>query len=208
MARGNGRMAIFLDDGDYRRFVYLLGDVVEAFRIRCWNYCLMPNHYHLTLEPTQPNLSRAIRHLNGVYGLWWNREHNRVGHVFQGRFKDQIVDREGYLLALSRYVVLNPVRAQLVAHPDQWQWSSYRATAGLGETPSFLSTESTLNLFGDEEAAVLKARFISTIGIPGDPAVVDRIRSNERVIGSRTFKEQLESRSEFETAQGQSGSSS
>jgi REP element-mobilizing transposase RayT len=193
MARGNARMPIFLDDCDYRQGVYQLGDVLEEFGIVCWNFCLMPNHYHLTVQPTRPNLSAAIRKLNGAYGQWWNRRHGRVGHVFQGRFKDQIVDRDAYLLALSRYVVMNPVRAGLVNQPEDWPWSSYRATAGLSAVPAFLSTESTLRLFGDEPAAVLQERFSATVAVPSDPALTDRIRSNERVLGTRIFKDLLAS---------------
>jgi len=191
MSRGNAKMPIFLDDRDYRKFVFLLGDVLEPSAILCWNYCLMPNHYHLTLQPTRPNLSTAIKNLNGEYALWWNREHGRVGHVFQGRFKDQIVDRERYLLALSRYVVMNPVRAGLVAQPEAWFWSSYRATAGLSSAPAFLSTNLTLGLFGDEPEVTLQARFAGTIAMEVDAAVTDQIRSNERVLGSRAFKEQV-----------------
>ena len=126
MSRGNGRMHIFLDADDYQQFIYFLSDVVEEFAMQCWNYCLMPNHYHATLQPSRADLSEAIRRLNGVYAQWWNRRHGRVGHVFQGRYKDQIVQREGYLLTLSRYVVMNPVRAQLVVHPGDWRWSSDR----------------------------------------------------------------------------------
>ena len=131
MARGNGRMSIFLDDVDYRQFVYLLGDVVESLEIECLNYCVMPNHYHATLRPTLPNLSEGVRLINSRYAQWWNRRHERVGHVFQGRFKDQIVQQEGYLQALCRYIALNPVRAGLVDSPDNWEWSSYAATTGL-----------------------------------------------------------------------------
>ena len=149
MARGNGKMRIFLDDTDNRRFLYLLGEVLADFSIRCWNYCLMPNHYHLTIQPTRPNLSEAIGRLNGGYGLWWNRRHGQVGHVFQGRFKDQVVDREEYLVTLSRYVVMNPVRAGLVQRPEDWRWSSYRATVGLCSAPAFLDTTATLDLFGE-----------------------------------------------------------
>jgi len=123
-------MQIFLDDGDYKHFVYLLGDIIEEFGIECWNYCLMPNHYHATLRPTQPNLSEAMRRLNSIYAQWWNRRHERVGHVFQGRFKDQVVQREGYLTALCRYIALNPVRANLATRPEDWAWSSYAATSG------------------------------------------------------------------------------
>jgi len=191
MARGNARMPIFLDDCDYRQFVYQLGDVLEEFSIVCWNYCVMPNHYHLTVQPTRANLSAAIRKLNGTYGMWWNRRHGRVGHVFQGRFKDQIVDRDAYLIALSTYVVMNPVRAGLVSHPEQWPWSSYRSTAGLSPAPAFLSTESTLRLFGDEPETALQERFAASIAMHIDPAVSDRIRSNERVLGTRAFKDLL-----------------
>lgn len=183
-------MCIFLDDADYRQFVYLLGDVLEGFSIRCWNYCVMPNHYHATVEPTQRNLSEAIRQVNGVYAQWWNRRHGRVGHVFQGRFKDQIVDREGYLLVLSRYVPMNPVRAGLVKLPEDWMWSSYRATLGLSPVPAFLDVSSTLRLFGDGEESGLRPHFSRFVcEKDNDLTAVDRIRSEERILGSRKFKD-------------------
>jgi putative transposase len=185
-------MPIFLDDQDYRQFVYALGEVVLEFRLQCWNYCLMPNHYHATLQPTQPNLSGAVRRLNSVYAMWWNRRHDRVGHVFQGRFKDQIVDRDGYLLTLSRYVVMNPVRAGLVARPGDWPWSSYRATVGSGPAPAFLETRPTLALFGDDEAPVLRSRFAGFVASqPDDAPLVDRIRSRDQILGSKAFREQV-----------------
>jgi len=189
MSRGNGQMAIFLDPVDYRQFIHLLGEVVEAFGIRCWNYCAMPNHYHATLQPSRANLSRAMRKLNGQYAQWWNRRYARVGHVLQGRFKSQLVQRETYLLELSRYVVRNPVRAQLVERPEDWPWSSYRATAGLSPTPPFLDDTATLSLFGPGDERTLRARFIEhVLGSPGDENLVERIRSNERVLGNREFK--------------------
>ena len=185
-------MPIFLDDVDYRRFIAALGDVVEEYDIRCWNYCLMPNHYHATLQPMLPNLSAAIRRLNGAYGHWWNRRHGRVGHVFQGRYKDQVVDREEYLVTLSRYVVMNPVRAGLVPRPEDWPWSSYRATVGLNHTPAFLSTELTLSLFGGLDGPAAQASFAARVALESDATLVDRIRSNERILGSRSFKEFVE----------------
>jgi hypothetical protein len=149
----------------------------------------MPNHYHATLQPSRADLSEAIRRLNGVYAQWWNRRHGRVGHVFQGRYKDQIVQREGYLLTLSRYVVMNPVRAQLVVHPEDWRWSSYRATVGLSAAPPFLHTSSTLRLFGGGADAILQARFAEYVtGGEADEPTIDRIRSNERIVGDRAFK--------------------
>jgi len=183
-------MCIFLDESDYREFVYLLGETVEAHGVQCWNYCVMPNHYHLTLQPTQPNLSRAVARLNSVYAQWWNRRHERVGHVFQGRFKDQIVDQDSYLLALSRYVVLNPVRAGLTDRPEEWRWSSYRATAGIELPPAFLGSSSTLRLFGDAPDATLQPRFKDFVADQDhDATLADRIRSNDRILGPRAFKE-------------------
>jgi REP element-mobilizing transposase RayT len=186
-------MTIFLDDRDYREFVYLLGETVERFAVDCWNYCVMPNHYHLTLQPTIANLSRAIQHLNGRYGEWWNERHDRVGHTFQGRFKDQIVDKSEYLLALSRYVVMNPVRANLVSRPEDWLWSSHRATIGACPVPAFLAASKTLTLFGEGPDSELQARLVHFVTACGeDPTAHDRFRSNERVIGSKAFKEQVQ----------------
>ena len=182
-------MTIFVDDADYRQFLHILGEAVDQFAIRCWNFCVMPNHYHVTLQPSAANLSEAVRRVNSVYALWWNRRHARVGHVFQGRFKDQIVDRDSYLLALTRYVVLNPVRAGLVRRPEDWRWSSYGATAGLAPQPAFLAAEDTLRLFGDGEAQVLRTRFARHISEQTDDAAwLDRIRSNDQILGTSAFK--------------------
>ena len=183
-------MPIFLDDVDYRTFIYLVGDVIEDTAIECWNYCVMPNHYHITLRPTQPNLSMAIRQLNGRYAQWWNRRHERVGHTFQGRFKDQVVEQEGYLLALTRYVAMNPVRAGLVDRPEDWHWSSYPATIGLRPVPGFLTVAPTLRQFGDHDEPLLRTRLIDYVqGQQDDGTTDDRIRSNERILGSKGFKD-------------------
>ena len=192
MSRGNAKMAIFHDERDYRTFLKLFGKVIELYSIRCWNYCLMPNHYHATLQPTLPNLSEAVRRLNGVYGTWWNRRHGRVGHVFQGRFKAQIVDREEYLITLSRYVVLNPVRAGITKRPEDWAWSSYRGTVGLSPTPQFLDARATLGLFSSGDEKTRQASFAQAMTEEvDDPATIDRIRSNERVLGSLAFKDRV-----------------
>jgi putative transposase len=188
MSRGNGRMQIFLDDVDYRQFLFLLGGIVEEFEVECRDYCAIWNHYHVTLCPRKANFSEAMRCLNSQYAQWWNRRHNRVGHVFQGRFKDQIVEDGDYLRTLSRYIALNPVRAHLVARPEDWPWSSCAGLIGLTRPPSFLSVESTLRLFGSDDAATLRARYADHVKGTGDPAIMDRIRSNERVLGDKDFK--------------------
>jgi REP element-mobilizing transposase RayT len=129
-ARGNERKPIVRDDADRARFVDTLAAMVEQYGVLCHAWVLMDNHYHLLLETPTPNLSRAVRHLNGIYTQSFNRRHRRVGHLFQGRFKAIVVDKESHLLELCRYVVLNPVRAGVVKTPSAYPWSSYRATAG------------------------------------------------------------------------------
>ncbi len=129
-ARGNARQTIFLDKDDYSRFVALLGEEVTARSWRCHAYCLMPNHYHLLMETPDANLVRGMHRLNCRYTQWFNRRHERVGHLFQGRYKSIIVESQNYLLELARYIVLNPVRAGIVPCPGDWPWSSYRVTAG------------------------------------------------------------------------------
>ena len=113
-ARGNARAKIFKDDADRDAFLSVLEQVLTQFDWLLHAYCLMDNHYHLMIETTEANLSAGMRQLNGVYTQRFNRRHRRVGHVFQGRFKAIVVDRDSYLLELCRYVVLNPVRARMV----------------------------------------------------------------------------------------------
>lgn len=189
MARGNGRMQIFLDCIDYTKFVQILGDILEELEIECWNYCVMPNHYHATLRPTRPNLPEAMRRINSIYAQWWNRRHARVGHVFQGRYKDQLVQRDGYALVLCRYVALNPVRAGLTKRPEDWPWSSYAATIGLKAPAPFLAVSSVLAQFGVEPPELLRARLIAyVVGGSDDDSTFERIRSTERILGDKAFK--------------------
>ena len=157
-SRGNGRQKIFLDDGDNRKFLELFGRTLERFNWICHAFCLMVNHYHLMIETPDPNLSKGMHHLNATFSQAHNKRHDTVGHLFQGRFKAIVVDRESYLLELARYVVLNPVRAGLAARPEDWPWSSYRATAGLpalgapaGES-DVVTTAWLLGQFGPDES--------------------------------------------------------
>lgn len=158
-SRGNARQDIFLVDPDRELFVSVLGDTVERFSWLCHAYCLMSNHYHLLLETPEANLSRGMRHLNGVYTQAFNRRHMRSGHVLQGRFKAIVVEKESHLLELARYVVLNPVRARMVRSAKDWPWSSYRATAGLAEAPPLLTIGWILKQFhGDHRRAPVRYR--------------------------------------------------
>lgn len=143
-SRGDRREAIFEDDVDRERFLTVLGEVAADFNWVCRAYCLMSNHYNLLIETPDANLSKGMRQLNGVYTQDSNRRHDRVGHLFQGRFKAILVDADSYLLELARYVVLNPVRARMVRDPAKWPWSSYLAMIGAVESPGWLDTDGLL----------------------------------------------------------------
>jgi len=155
-SRGNAKKSIFFDDEDRKKFLKILSNVVESFEWICHAYCLMDNHYHLLLETPRPNLSKGMRQLNGVYSQSFNKRHNRVGHVLQGRYKSILVEKEAHLLELTRYVVLNPVRAGLVSSAADWPWSSYRATAGLEPAPEFLHVNWILSQFASTPAKAIE----------------------------------------------------
>jgi len=104
------------------------------------------------IETPQANLTKGMRQLNGVFTQWSNRRHKRSGHLFQGRYKAILVDRDSYFLELARYIVLNPVRAAMVKHPRLWGWSSYGATIGTSPTPVWLTSDNLLAEFGKRGA--------------------------------------------------------
>ncbi len=146
-SRGDRREDIFEDDQDRQMFLSILEQVVQQFNWLCHAWCLMDNHYHLLVQTPDGNLSKGMRQLNGVYTQASNRRHQRVGHLFQGRFKAILVDSDAYLLELTRYVVLNPVRANMVKNPQDWIWSSYRASTGLESAPPWLQVDALLVQF-------------------------------------------------------------
>jgi putative transposase len=148
-SRGNAREAIYLTDEDRQQFLTLLENTVKRYDWYCHAYCLMGNHYHLLIETNTPALSKGMKYLNGTYTQYFNRRHQRVGHVFQGRFKAILVQKEAYLLELARYIVLNPVRAQMVRSAKDWPWSSYRATAGYTDNHPCLTTDWILAGFSE-----------------------------------------------------------
>ena len=146
-SRGNEKRPIFKDDQDRHTFLDLLEAVNRRYHCICHAYCLMENHYHLLIETPEGNLSLGMRQLNGVYTQFFNRRHLRTGHLFQGRYKAILIQKESHLLEVCRYVVLNPVRAGLVERPEGWKWSSYRATAGYERRHSCLTTDWVLGQF-------------------------------------------------------------
>jgi putative transposase len=152
-SRGNERRPIFRSNRDRQAFLQFLAEAVKRFRWSVTAWVLMTNHYHLVIRTPEPNLSRGMQWLNGTYADWFNRRHERSGHLFQGRFKSFIVETGTYSAEVLRYVVLNPVRAKMVARPEEYRWSSYRATAGLEAAPDWLDLAAAYAHFHPDRAA-------------------------------------------------------
>ncbi len=189
-SRGNARRSIFRDDKDRAMLLNILEEVNERYHWLCHAYCLMSNHYHLVIETPDGNLSKGMRHLNGIYTMWFNRHHGSVGHVFQGRYKAIVIQRESYLLEVCRYVVLNPVRAKIVRIPERWRWSSYRATAGMEKAHPCLSTDWVLGQFGSKRrAAEQRYRAFVKEGIGGH-RIWEDVRG-QSILGESDFVEGL-----------------
>ena len=139
--RSDRREPIFVDDEDRHALLEVVAQALSRFDAQVLSYCLMGDHYQFVLHTRQGNLSLLMRHINGVYTQTFNRRHNKVGQLFQGRFKAILVDRDAYLLEVCRDVDLNPVHARTVRKPGAWAWSSYRAHVGLAPAPAWLDTE-------------------------------------------------------------------
>ena len=152
-ARGNEKACIFADDNDYASFLELLADTLPRFDTRCVAYCLLWNHYHLLLVPNEHRVSLLLQQLNSTYCQRFNRRHNRVGHVLQGRFGCRIVEDGAYARTVLRYLALNPVAAGRTPNAEDWPWSSYRFVVGRAECPGYLSLQDTWNAFGTSECA-------------------------------------------------------
>ena len=146
-SRGNEKKPVFKDDQDRANFLNTLQHVNKRYNWICHAYCLMTNHFHLLIETPDGNLSLGMRQLNGVYTQLFNKWHGRVGHLFQGRYKAILIQKDSHLLEVCRYVVLNPARAKMVEKPEEWKWSSYLATAGKIKPHPCLATDWVLSQF-------------------------------------------------------------
>ncbi len=146
-SRGNEKKAIFKDNRDRENFLNTIQQVNKRYHWICHAYCLMANHYHLLIETPDGNLSLGMRQLNGVFTQLINKRYGRTGHLFQGRYKAILIQKDSHLLAVCRYIVLNPVRAKVVEKPEDHRWSSYLATAGGVKPHPCLSTDWVLSQF-------------------------------------------------------------
>ncbi|WP_303905228.1 REP-associated tyrosine transposase [Thiohalomonas denitrificans] len=192
-SRGDGQEDIYRDDEDRRLFLGILGEVCERFSWVVHAYCLMDNHYHLLVETPNGNLSKGMRQLNGVYTQRFNRKHGRVGHVFQGRYKAVLVQKEAYLLELARYIVLNPVRARIVRSAKGWPWSSYRATAGQSRAASWLHTDWLLGSFARQRVRAMERYREFVAQGRNQPSPWEQLKG-QVYLGSETFVEKMQAR--------------
>lgn len=155
-ARGNDKQDIFLREDDYDDFLLILGKACKRYNLILHSYCLMSNHYHLLIETPVGNISQGMRQINSSYTQHFNKKYQRVGHLLQGRFKSILVEKESYLLELSRYISLNPVRARMVEDPKDWPWSSYPQLIGFNKKIPCLFTDWILGQFGTDRESALK----------------------------------------------------
>jgi REP element-mobilizing transposase RayT len=190
-ARGNAQQNIYSDDIDRKAFLDLIDTVRSRYDWYLHAYCLMSNHYHLLIETGSPTLSRGMKLLNGTYSQTFNRRHRRVGHLFQGRYGAILVQKESYLLELSRYVVLNPVRARMVRKAVDWKWSSYRVTAGFEGCETCLTTDWILSCFAEKKKrAQEKYRRFVEAG-KNQPAPWEKLK-NQIYLGDDEFVEDMQ----------------
>ncbi len=147
-SRGNAGELIYKDDQDRRKFLEILAKAKKKYNTLCHTYCIMDNHYHLLLETLDGRLSLLLRQINGVYTQYFNRRYNRRGHLFQGRYKGILIQKDSHLLEVCRYTVLNPVRAGMVKSTELWKWSSYSALAGLYKASECLDKDWIIGCFG------------------------------------------------------------
>ncbi|WP_374357916.1 transposase [Pseudoduganella danionis] len=148
--RGDRCEFIYHDDIDRNCWLDILTQVCARFDFVIYAYCMMGNHFHLLIETRKAHLAQGMRQLNGIYSQTFNRRHQLVGHVFQGRYTAILCQKESYLQELARYIVLNPVRAQLVKSVDEWNWSSHRYVMGAVPCPQWLNTTALLSHFGND----------------------------------------------------------
>lgn len=189
-SRGNEKKSVYKDDQDRENFLLILQEVNKRYNWLCHAYCLMNNHYHLLIETPDGNLCIGMRQLNGVYTQLFNKRHQREGHLFQGRYKAILVQKDTHLLEVCRYVVLNPVRAKIKNLPEEWKWASYRATAGQEKAHPCLTTEWVLGQFGRrrEEAEKKYGQFVRE-GI-GRDTIWNEVKG-QAVLGEEPFVKKL-----------------
>lgn len=204
-SRGNERNPIYRDEEDYGRFLEILSELPRRYGVIIHGYVLMVNHYHLLVETPRGNITKAMHYLNTTYTGYFNKRYRRVGHLFQGRYKGFLIEKERYLLSVSRYVHLNPVRAGIIQRPEEYKWSSYREYIGKAKKKGWLTCDWILGQYSregvkarrlykafTEEGLTLKENPFSALRaglILGDEAFMEKIREKIKIEKHREIPE-------------------
>lgn len=195
MNRGEKGNKIFFNDSDRNMFLSLLVSAVDMFRIKVFAFSLMDNHFHLLLQTMEANLAKVMRHIGGVYTQRINRKYKLDGHVFRGRYKSILVDRDSYLLEVIRYIHLNPVRAGLVKAPEEHRWTSHRLYIAPVRQYSWVSTGEILALFGkDTRSSRLAFNDFVKQGVPERIRKFYSQKHLPALLGSPSFIEKIRER--------------
>jgi len=189
ICRGNAQQNIYRSDSDRLHFLRVLGETVNRFSWVCYAYCLMSNHFHLLVQTPLANISESMKFMNGTFTQYFNWTYQRVGHLYQGRYKSFVVDEKTYFDRLCRYIVMNPVQAKICDSPGDYRWSSFNATMGRMSVPDFLSVLPVLNRWGDtmESARKKYAEFVAR-GIEDSPLVEAK---HQLILGDDFFIEKI-----------------
>lgn len=155
-SRGNERNLIYREEEDYNKFLEILSELPQRYSILIHGYVLMGNHYHLLIETPKANITTVMHYLNTKYTVYFNRKYKRDGHLFQGRYKGILIDKERYLLSVSRYIHLNPVRAKFVDRPEKYKWSSYPAYIEDIKSKKWLTCDWVLRQYSEDLAEARK----------------------------------------------------
>ncbi len=194
LSRGNRAEFIFKEDADKEYFLRILQKAVEKYGIELYAYCIMGNHYHLLMGTPYGLLSKVMHTVQSSYGSYQQRERGWIGHVFAGRYKSLCVEKAGYILELSRYIHLNPVRAKIVKDPEEYCWSSYRLYVGKDKRPNWVNTEWLLEEYGKtRQAAQRKYRKFVEAGISNPSPFPTEKVAGQAILGSKDFVEKVRS---------------
>ncbi len=196
-SRGNNGEEIFLNDEDRLHFLALLAEAIRRYGWIVTVWTLMTNHFHLVIETPEPTLSDGMKWLLGSYVTRFNKRHKRTGHLFGDRFHSDLVEKESYLTELARYIALNPVRAGMVERPEEYPWSSYRATAGLEKAPEWLALGTLAPYFGEAESWQANYRSYVEEKIDSADRIWDKV-TNQIYLGSEGWLKQVRKKVEAE----------
>ena len=188
MHRGNGDRRLFIDELDRLRFFELLGQAQQRYAVRWRSFALMTSHYHAEVQTPAANLPEAMRYVNSQYARIWNRRRRTRGHVFGDRFVSKPIEDDRYAWTALKYITWNPVESGYVQHPDDWVWSSHRATAGLAAPPEFLDLDWMQGFFGRPSLAEAQLEYRKAMDVPLTLAEAEDYL-NTIVVGSEGFQE-------------------